>query len=231
VIHSVNLAVPRSNTFQRHGGPTTGIDKRPVDHPVEVRAPGSRSDGLGSGLVGDHIGDRRHHGGDQQAVYSFAREDLDRWEQRLGRRLRNGAFGENMTTVGIDVNESLLGERWLIGDDMVLEVTFGRVPCATFRGFIGELGWLKDFTAEARPGAYLKVIAGGLVRAGDPLRVIFRPEHDVTISVGFRAVTTERDLLPRLRGAWDFLDPQLGEKVVRGEGYQLDLGDPVGRQR
>ena len=43
---------------------------------VEVRAPGSKAHGLGSGLVGDYIGDRRAHGGNDQAVYAYAVEDL-----------------------------------------------------------------------------------------------------------------------------------------------------------
>lgn len=217
----MNLAVPRNNPYQR-GDLTTGIDKRPVDGPVEVRAPGSKADGLGSGLVGDHVGDRRHHGGDGQAVYTFAREDLDRWERRLERTLPDGAFGENLTTSGIDVNAALIGERWRVGDDLVLQVTFGRIPCNTFRGFIGRAGWLKEFTADARPGAYAKVVTPGTVRAGDRLEVIDRPDHDVTITLGFQAVTTHRHYLPRLRPAWEFLDGEIRDKVIRGQGYELD---------
>jgi MOSC domain-containing protein YiiM len=220
-ILSVNLAVPRDNAFRRNGL-STGIDKRPVDGPVLVRSPGSREDGLGSGLVGDHIGDRRHHGGDQQAVYAFTREDLDRWEGRLGRRLANGAFGENLTTEGIDVNEALIGERWRIGADVELQVTFGRIPCATFRGWMDQAGWLKDFTADARPGAYAMVLAPGEIRAGDRLEVISRPDHDVTIALAFQAVLDRRDYLPRLRGAWEFLDEEIRDRVARNEGYELD---------
>ncbi|HEX7836199.1 MAG TPA: MOSC domain-containing protein, partial [Kofleriaceae bacterium] len=81
----------------------TGIDKRPVTNAVAVRAPGSKRDGLGSGLVGDMICDRRYHGGDDQAVYAYAREDLDRWAGELGRPLASGAFGENLTTTGLDI--------------------------------------------------------------------------------------------------------------------------------
>ena len=47
-----------------------------------VRAPGPMDGGVGSGLVGDIIGNQKVHGGDDQAVYAYAREDLDAWEIR-----------------------------------------------------------------------------------------------------------------------------------------------------
>ena len=155
-------------------------------------------------------------------MYSFTREDLDRWERRLGRSLANGAFGENLTTEGIDVNHALIGERWRVGEDLELQVTFGRIPCATFRGWIDEIGWLKEFTADARPGAYTRVLVPGEVRAGDQLEVISRPDHEVTIALGFQAVTTHREYLPRLRPAWEFLDPEIHWRIARGQGYELD---------
>ena len=67
------------------------------------------------GLDGDEVSDTRHHGGVDQAVYAFAREDLDAWAERLGRDVRDGQFGENLTTEGIDVNEAEVGERWRVG--------------------------------------------------------------------------------------------------------------------
>ena len=71
--------------------------------------------GLGSGLVGDFIGNHKVHGGDDQAVYAYAREDLDAWEILLARTLANGTFGENITTFGVEVSGALIGERWRIG--------------------------------------------------------------------------------------------------------------------
>jgi MOSC domain-containing protein YiiM len=209
-LKSVNIGRPRPNPH-KPDTKNTGIGKSPVDGPVEVRAPGPKTSGLGSGLVGDFIGDRKHHGGDGQAVYAFAREDLDAWQGRLGRVLPSGFFGENLTTADLDVSEARLGERWRVGDDVVLQVTTPRTPCSTFRGWVGEHGWLKMFTAEARPGAYLSVVTPGSIRAGDPIQVIHRPTHDVTISLAFRALHTDRSLLRRLLAAGGDLDPALRE--------------------
>jgi MOSC domain-containing protein YiiM len=219
-VDSVNLGRPRPNPHKEVGW--TGIGKQPTDGPVEVRAPGPKSTGLGSGLVGDFIGDGKHHGGDDQAVYAFQREDLDEWERRLGRELPNGFFGENLTTIGLDINNARIGERWRIGDEVVLQVTAPRIPCATFRGWMGEKAWAKIFTAAGRPGAYLKVLTPGAIRAGDPIEVIDRPDHDVTVSLLFKATTTERELLPQLLAAEAYLDQETIEMARQRKIFLLD---------
>ncbi|GAA1256956.1 MOSC domain-containing protein [Sphaerisporangium rubeum] len=193
---SVNLAVPRTNPAKDTG--VTGIDKRPTAEAVLVRAPGPKDAGLGSGLVGDQIFDVASHGGDDQAVYAYAREDLDHWEAELGRSLTEGMFGENITTRGLDVTGALIGERWRVGDHVLLEVSCPRIPCGTFAHWMDEQGWIKRFTEEARPGAYLRVITPGAIKAGDPVVVEHRPEHEVTVGVTFRAITLEPGLLPLL---------------------------------
>ncbi|CAL9555359.1 hypothetical protein SUDANB15_04497 [Streptomyces sp. enrichment culture] len=204
---SVNLGRPRAVPYTDHPEGLTGIDKRPVDGPVRVAAPGSKGIGA-SGLAGDAVCETRHHGGDDQAVYAMAREDLDEWERTLGRPLRNGSFGENLTTEGVDVSGALIGERWAVGSEVVLEVTSGRIPCRTFQGHMGEERWVKRFTERGAPGAYLRVIRPGEIRAGDTVRIVHRPDHDVTVALQFRAVTTERALLPRLPAAGGALHPE-----------------------
>jgi MOSC domain-containing protein YiiM len=209
---SVNLGVPGSNPDR--SGAVTGIDKQPAAGPVRVRAPGPKRGGLGSGLVGDTIGDLANHGGDHQAAYAYAREDLDWWQAELGRPLRAGAFGENLTTAGLDVTGALVGERWQVGERVVLEVAVPRIPCGTFASWIAEQGWVKRFTVRARPGAYLRVVVPGEIRAGDPVGVVSRPDHDVTIGVTFRALTREPELLPRLLVA-DALPESVRERAAR----------------
>ena len=194
---SVNIAPGRTNPATQTT--ITGIDKHPADGAVAVSAPGPMRGGRGSGLAGDVIGDKKLHGGDDQAVYAYANEDLDRWQRELGRDLSAGVFGENLTTSGVDVTEARIGERWRVGDDgLLLEVSTPRTPCRTFAAWLDIGGWMKTFTAAAAPGAYLRVIAPGSVRAGDRISVVDRPDHDVTIGVVFRAITLEPDLLPRL---------------------------------
>ncbi|MCO6007432.1 MOSC domain-containing protein [Actinoallomurus purpureus] len=211
---SVNIGRPRSNPWKDTG--TTGIDKRPVDGPVAVTAPGPKGTGA-VGLAGDRVYDVKHHGGDDQAVYAYAREDLDRWAAELGRELPDGAFGENLTTSGLDVNGALIGERWRVGEQVVLEVSCPRIPCSTFQGWIGDQGWTKRFIRSAVPGAYLRVIEPGEIQAGDRITVEHRPAHDVTVALTFRALTSEPDLLPRLAAA-AALPEETKQRVSRRTG-------------
>lgn len=208
---SVNVGRAEAVPYTDHPQGVTGIDKRPVDGPVRVAAPGPKGVGA-SGLAGDTVCDMRHHGGDDQAVYAMAREDLDFWERELGRTLPNGSFGENLTTVGLDISGAQIGERWRIGSpagpSVLLEVTSGRIPCRTFQGHLGEKGWVKRFTLNGAPGAYLRVLEPGEIRAGDPVEIVHRPDHDVTVALQFRATTTERSLLPRLLAAGPALHPE-----------------------
>lgn len=185
-IESVNAGSAQPNRARRGQG-VTGFDKRPVGSAV-LRSPGP----TGSGVEGDVIGNARFHGGDRQAVYAYAREDLDRWEQRLGRDLPPGAFAENLTTHGVDLDGSRVGDRWAVGDDVVLEVTAPRTPCRTFSHRMGVTGWMRLFTETARPGAYLRVVTGGLVSAGDEVVVTACAEGTPLVDVFRELMVTER---------------------------------------
>jgi MOSC domain-containing protein YiiM len=170
----------------------SGIRKRPVDR-IEVRDPGPKRGGLGSGVVGDAIISRKHHGGETQAVYAVAREELDWWGEHLGRVLGDGMFGENLTTVDLAVDEAEVGEQWRVGETL-LEVCGPRVPCATFAKHMGERSWVRRFAERGRTGAYLAVREPGVIEPGDPIEVVHRPGHGLTVPMFFRAAMGDRDL-------------------------------------
>lgn len=188
---SVNVGRPRD--FAWAGLGRTSIDKQAVRGPVHV-------DRLG--LDGDQVTDTKHHGGVDQAVYAFAREELDWWEAELGQPVRDGQFGENLTTRGIDVDGAEVGERWRVGS-ATLEVAMVRIPCNDFKNWqrvngFEDRGWVKRFAMHGRPGAYLRVVHEGAVQAGDDLSIVHQPGHGVTVATMFRALTTEHSLLPEL---------------------------------
>jgi MOSC domain-containing protein YiiM len=190
----------------------SGIDKRPVGGRVAVRD---------LGLDGDVQVEKRHHGGEGQAVYAYAQEDADWWERELDRELPAGAFGENLRTSGLDLVGAVLGERWQVGTAL-FEVTAWRTPCATFERYWGVPQLIKRFTARGATGAYLRVLQTGAVGAGDVVEVVSRPEHGLTVGEAFRIVTTEQSRLPELEPALEFLplkdQPRLAARISAATG-------------
>jgi MOSC domain-containing protein YiiM len=169
----------------------SGIDKRPVDGRVAVAE---------LGLDGDVQVNRRHHGGEGQAVYAFAQEDADVWAAELDRDLPPGRFGENLRTAGLDLTGAEIGEHWRVGTTL-LEVTAPRTPCANFARFWGVPDLVKRFAARGATGAYLRVLETGDVGAGDEVTVVHRPGHGVTTGLAFRALTTQSYRIPQLEPA------------------------------
>ncbi|MDT0531990.1 MOSC domain-containing protein [Micromonospora sp. DSM 115977] len=201
---SVNLGGVTEAAWAGDASGRSGIDKRPVGGPVLLRV---------DGVAGDFIGERAHHGGPEQAVYAYAEEDASWWSGEMGRSIRPGGFGENLTTYAVDVTGAVIGEQWAVGSAL-LQVTKPRTPCTTFAGFWGVPDLIKRFTVRATPGAYLRVLREGEVGAGDPVEVVDRPAHGVTIGEVFRALSLEPELLPRLLDAPDLPDG-VREKVRR----------------
>jgi MOSC domain-containing protein YiiM len=182
----------------------SGIDKRPVAGRVAVHP---------LGLDGDVQLNRKHHGGEGQAVYCYGQEDADWWAAELDRDLPPGRFGENLRTSGLDLTDAVLGERWRIGTAL-FEVTAPRIPCATFVRFWDVPDLIKRFTARGATGAYLRVLEPGQLAAGDRIEVIERPDHGVTTGRAFRLLTTEQAELPELEPALRYLPVKDQAKIA-----------------
>lgn len=181
----------------------SGIDKRPVEGPVQVHA---------RGVGDDEVADQVFHGGPDQAVYAYAAEDLEFWSADIGREVRPGEFGENLTTRGIDLTNAHAGDRWRVGGAL-LELAGVRIPCSVFQGFVDETQWIKRFIIAGRPGPYFRVLEPGPVAAGDAVEIVEQRDHEVTMQFLFRALTTERALVPRLAA-----EPRIAPFVERRLG-------------
>src|SRR6266436_5072359 len=186
-ILSVNVGSVRA--FEYNGRPAkSAIWKSPAVGRIAAR---------GVNLAGDDQADRLAHGGPDKAVYAYAVEDARWWEQEIGRALAFGEFGENLTTERIELNQALVGERWQIGTT-VLEVSEPRIPCWRLGVRMNDNLFPRRFTEALRPGAYLRIVGEGDVGAGDEIRVVERPDHDLTIRDVFRIYTRDRDEVDRL---------------------------------
>jgi MOSC domain-containing protein YiiM len=178
------LAVCRVHQLLADAGSVgvTAIDKRAVDGPVRVHK---------LGLRGDIQASRVHHGGEDQALYAYSQDDADYWIGELQRELPPGFFGENLRITGINATNAVIGERWKIGLDVVVEVTSPRTPCATFQRRMDEPQWVKRFADAGRVGTYLRVVRTGSIQAGDHIHRIFVPSHGVTIGKWFSDPTVD----------------------------------------
>jgi MOSC domain-containing protein YiiM len=197
VVVSVNVGTPREVPWR---GQTvrTAIWKRPVPGRVKVR---------GVNVDGDDQGNREVHGGFDKALYSYAAEDYEWWEVELGRELAPGTFGDNLTVRGIDVSGAEVGERWRVGGTL-LEVSQPRTPCFKLGIRMGSQRFPRRFAAARRPGAYLRILAEGEVAAGDPVEVVHRPGHGLTVAEVSRiyhddhAAAARLLQVPELAGDW-----------------------------
>jgi MOSC domain-containing protein YiiM len=175
----------------------TGIYKHAVEGPVLVE---------GVNVRGDDQADRKVHGGAERAAYAYAHEDYLWWQGRLGMSLGHGKFGENFTLRGLDVSNALVGERWQIGR-AVVQVTSPRVPCFKLGIAMNDQKFVKRFAEALRPGAYLGIVKSGEVAAGDPVEVIWKPDHKLTLKEMMRIYMFEREklgemLVPELPQGW-----------------------------
>ena len=170
---AVNVGLPRT-VVVGDTSVTTAITKRAVEGRIGVRH---------LNVDGDRQADLRVHGGPDKAVYSYAAEDLAWWAAELGGDpLPTGAFGENLTTAGLDLTAALVGDVWRVGS-VVLQVTQPRVPCYKLAIRFDDPKMPRRFTAAGRPGAYLRVLQEGELAAGDAVVVESRPAHEVSVGL------------------------------------------------
>lgn len=184
-IVSVNVGRPREIDWK---GKTirTSIFKEPVQGRVRLEA---------LNFVGDEQADLAVHGGPQKAVYGYASEHYDFWQQQLpGVHLPWGVFGENLTTEGLLEGEINIGNRYKLGSAVVM-VTQPRIPCYKLGVRFGRDDIVKRFLKSSRPGFYFSVIQEGEVGAGDALELVYREAADVTVADILRLYVTDKQNL------------------------------------
>jgi len=124
------------------------------------------------GLEGD-----AHAGKWHRQVSLLAAESIERFNAQ-GFSIDCGGFGENLTTEGIDLISLPVGTKLNIGEGLLLEVTqIGKVchrPCAIFRN-TGDC-------ILPREGIFAAVLKGGIIKVGDEISIIERPDSPKEIA-------------------------------------------------
>jgi MOSC domain-containing protein YiiM len=184
---SINVGRPRI-VPRGTGTVETAIWKHPVAGPVAAR---------GVNLEGDDQADRTVHGGPDKAIYAYAGEDTAWWEGELGRTLGPGAFGENLTVVGLDLSAMEVGQRWRVGS-AALEVSQPRLPCFKLGLRFGDPRMLRRFARAGRTGTYLRIVEEGVLEAGDAIEVGPAPGHGVSVALIADAYLHDHGLAARM---------------------------------
>jgi MOSC domain-containing protein YiiM len=195
----VNVGTPQQISVRRGRPMMSAIVKQPVEGRLRVE---------GVNVAGDAQADLRVHGGPDKAVYAYAREDSDWWEDVLGIDVSDGMFGENLTVRGVDVSGAVIGERWRIGT-VELEVCQPRQPCSKLGIRFENPRMVKLFAQSSRPGAYLRIVTEGELGAGDEVELLSRPDHGVTVAMVSDAIFKDRSLAERALAA-----PELAASAV-----------------
>jgi MOSC domain-containing protein YiiM len=159
-LSSVNLGQERI-LQRRDRVEHSGIFKFPTQEPVKLTK---------LGLEGDVILSKKHHGGPDQAVYVYGGADYEWWSEELGKEILPGTFGENLTISELESTNFNIGDYIHI-DEVTLQVTAPRIPCATFASRMEDPKWVKKFRYAERPGLYCRIIKEGFVRAGDAVSI------------------------------------------------------------
>jgi len=146
-----------------------GLPKRPVEGPLMVTR---------EGLEGDRHRNLKYHGGPNKAVLMIAAENLEELKDR-GYRIVAGSLGENLTVEGLDFRRWRAGQRYRIGEDLVIELTTLRTPCLNLDVYDPAIkaelydarckAGNPDTPRWARGGFYARIVHEGLVVAGAPV--------------------------------------------------------------
>ncbi|HEX2915301.1 MAG TPA: MOSC domain-containing protein [Chloroflexia bacterium] len=172
-IISVNIGLPRVVEWKGRQV-ETGIFKEPVDKPLMLRR---------LNFDGDRQADLTVHGGADKAVYAYPAEHYLYWRQLLTEQsLPWGMFGENLSTEGLNEETVYIGERFKIGQ-AVLMATQPRMPCYKLGLKFGRPEIVRQFLASRRTGFYFAVLEEGLVAPGDTIERLDRPDNGVNIAV------------------------------------------------
>lgn len=153
------------------GSWASAIGKEARDQPVRLTR---------FGLAGDQVGNPKVHGGPDQAVLAYASEHYPLWRSE-GIAVAAGSFGENLLLGGLTDQEACIGDRYALGEAIV-QVSHPRQPCNTLARHLQRKDIVPLVWSLGRGGWYLRVLQEGQVAAGDPLRLLGRPNPGATVA-------------------------------------------------
>lgn len=187
----------------------TAIRKKAVD-----------SVGIGTlGPVGDEVGNKKHHGGVDKAVFINGQKSLEKLTAFLSLDydyLRDSRFGENIVVSDFDETSVCIGDQFRLGDVLV-EVCQPRKPCNTLSKNTAVPETRKVVVETGLVGWYVRVLKAGAIQAGDHVELIARPYPNLTIQAVHELLAKPANTLDKA-----LLDQALACEAL-AEGYKKTL--------
>lgn len=169
----------------------------------------------GDGLQGDRVADRRFHGGPDRSVCHYPAEHYHRWRHAFPhlQTLGPAAFGENLSTTGLDERHVCIGDRFRWGDAL-LEVSQPRSPCSNLDRRHNALGLARHLAQSGRTGWLYRTLEPGTVHFGAELCLIERPFPTDSVLRVWRSLRDDATSDAELARLQD-LQPLAGEYRIR----------------
>ncbi len=146
------------------------VNKKPMAGPVFL----SRG-----GIAGDEQGNKVHHGGPDQALHQYPFEHYAQWLRERPELAAHfaapGAFGENLSTLGMTEETVCVGDVYR-GGTARLQVTRTRHPCWRLNARFGDPRMARKVQECGRYGWYLRVVEEGSISPGEPMVLEQRPQ-------------------------------------------------------
>jgi len=171
VIQSINIANPGQVTLADNCKMFSGIHKKPVSGKIYL-------DTLG--FNGDGVADPRHHGGEDKAVCVYCIDHYPYWEKELGRKLRMGNFGENLSVTGLNESRVHIGDIFRIGEAQV-QCSQPRQPCHKLNKIFDLQEMACQVQTTGYSGYYLRVIEAGWVEPGAEIVFVHEDKNRFSI--------------------------------------------------
>ncbi|MDM9648701.1 MOSC domain-containing protein [Rhizobium sp. S163] len=171
----------------------SGTGKKQVHEPLRLST---------LGFEGDMQGDRERHGGPEKAVHHYPFDHYSKWNDDLGGHEmlgEPGAFGENLSTVGITERSVAVGDVFSLGSSIV-EVSQGRQPCWRLDERFGRKTMAHEVQSTGRTGWYYRVLQEGVVAPHARLELIERKSPEWTLARIWRAFYVDTLNVEELRG-------------------------------
>lgn len=155
-----------------------------------------------TGMEGDQQYERKHHGGPEKALHHYSRDHYavwrDEWPESsagltgLGRFDAPGAFGENISTRGLNEVDVCVGDVFRLGT-VIVQVSQPRQPCWKLNLHFSRDDMSRRVQDTRRTGWYYRVLEPGEMGVGDVVERLARPHPEWSIERLLRVLYVDRD--------------------------------------